>query len=66
MKTLARARYDFTVRYLKKVLIEANGSVARAAEIAGRDRTDMYKVLHRYGFHCISHKGMWDRPVPGE
>ena len=45
---LAEARRRFELDYLVRVLQIAGGSVSRAARLAGRNRTDFYKLLHRH------------------
>ena len=46
--TLEQARDDFMRRYLMQTLKLAEGNVSRAARLAGRNRTDFYKLLRRY------------------
>jgi len=43
------ARAEFTRTYLRQVLELAGGNISRAARLAGRNRTDLYKLLHRHG-----------------
>ncbi len=50
------ARAEFEKRYLKKVLQIAEGNVSQAARIAGRNRTDFYKLLNRHGMEPSSFK----------
>ncbi|MDF2181120.1 sigma 54-interacting transcriptional regulator [Neptuniibacter sp. CAU 1671] len=50
------ARAEFEKRYLKKVLQIAEGNVSQAARIAGRNRTDFYKLLNRHGMDPSSFK----------
>jgi two-component system response regulator GlrR len=45
---LAEARRRFELDYLVRVLQIAGGSVSRAARLAGRNRTDFYKLLKRH------------------
>ncbi len=45
---LAEARRRFELEYLVRVLQMAEGSVTRAARLAGRNRTEFYKLLHRH------------------
>jgi two-component system response regulator GlrR len=35
--------------YLHNLLAETKGNVAKAARLAGRNRTEFYRVLKRYG-----------------
>lgn len=43
------ARTEFTRNYLRQLLELSGGNVSRAARLAGRNRTDFYKLMHRYG-----------------
>jgi two-component system response regulator GlrR len=51
------ARADFTRAYLRQVLELAGGNISRAARLAGRNRTDLYKLLHRHGLSPADFKG---------
>jgi two-component system, NtrC family, response regulator GlrR len=51
------ARADFTRTYLRQVLELAGGNISRAARLAGRNRTDLYKLLHRHGISPAEFKG---------
>ncbi len=51
------ARAEFTRNYLRQMLELAGGNISRAARLAGRNRTDFYKLLNRYGV---------GRPTPGD
>lgn len=67
MKTYEEARYNFTRRYLKSVMMQAQGRVAVAAKLADRHRTDFYKLLHRHRLENLiskRHRGKLDVPVP--
>lgn len=57
MKTFDKAVADFARAYLEAVVLEAHGNVTVAAEIAGRNRTDFYKLLNRYApnVRCQGH-----------
>jgi len=46
--TLAEARRRFELEYLVRVLQMTEGNVTRAARIAGRNRTEFYRLLRRY------------------
>ncbi|MEQ8233450.1 MAG: sigma 54-interacting transcriptional regulator [Gammaproteobacteria bacterium] len=48
MKTLKDAKAEFEHNYLVSVLRIAEGNVANAARIAGRNRTEFYKLLNQY------------------
>ncbi len=49
MQTLKEAKHDFERNYLVSVLRLANGNVAGAARMAGRNRTEFYKLLNAHG-----------------
>jgi DNA-binding NtrC family response regulator len=46
--TLREARDRFTKRYLEGLLERVGGNVSRAAEQAGKHRSDFYELLNRY------------------
>lgn len=46
--TLTEARDQFERQYLIRVLQMTEGNVTRAAELAGRNRTDLYKLLKKH------------------
>lgn len=46
--TLSDARDQFERQYLVRVLKMTEGNVTRAAELAGRNRTDFYKLLKKH------------------
>ena len=48
MKTLKEAKMEFEKNYLISVMRIAHGHVANAARIAGRNRTEFYKLLNQY------------------
>lgn len=53
--------------YLQDVLREAGGVVAKAAVLAGRNRTDFYKLLRTQNIAYNKRplkRGQWDRPLP--
>lgn len=43
-----QARSDFTRNYLKQLLEISGGNISQAARLAGRNRTDLYKLLNRH------------------
>jgi two-component system, NtrC family, response regulator GlrR len=51
---LDEARDGFMRSYLARALRIAQGNVSRAARLAGRNRTDFYKLMHRYGLQTAS------------
>ncbi|MGH8441534.1 MAG: sigma 54-interacting transcriptional regulator [Nevskiaceae bacterium] len=58
------ARAEFTRTYLRQVLELAGGNISRAARLAGRNRTDLYKLLHRHGISPSEFKAR-RRDLPG-
>jgi two-component system response regulator GlrR len=44
-----QARSAFTQNYLQQLLELAGGNISQAARLAGRNRSDFYKLLNRYG-----------------
>lgn len=49
IQTLKEAKQEFERKYLISVLRVTNGNVANAARIAGRNRTEFYKLLGQHG-----------------
>ena len=49
IQTLKDAKQEFERKYLISVLRVTNGNVANAAAIAGRNRTEFYKLLGQHG-----------------
>ncbi|AXQ31586.1 response regulator [Solimonas sp. K1W22B-7] len=54
------ARAEFTRNYLRQMLELAGGNISRAARLAGRNRTDFYKLLSRYGVEARARKHLGD------
>ena len=50
------ARAEFEKRYLTKVLQITEGNVSQAAKIAGRNRTDFYKLLKKHELEAANFK----------
>lgn len=48
LPTFDEARREAELNYLIKLMQMASGNVARSARIAGRNRTDFYKILSRH------------------
>ena len=48
LPTFAEARNQFEVHYLRKLLQITKGNVTQAARMAGRNRTEFYKLLSRH------------------
>lgn len=57
-------------QYWRSVLWITGGAMREAAELAGVNRTDMYKCLRRFSIEIESqrvrhsHRGQWDRDIP--
>ncbi|EPY9525494.1 two-component system response regulator GlrR [Proteus mirabilis] len=49
LPTFAEARGHFEMTYLRKLLQMTKGNVTQAARMAGRNRTEFYKLLSRHG-----------------
>ena len=56
LPSLSQARQQFEHDYLVKVLRLTNGSVAEAAMLAQRNRTDFYKLLKRHNISAVRFK----------
>ena len=54
---LDQARSDFTRSYLRSILELSRGNISRAARLAGRNRTDFYKLMSRHGIDPAEFKG---------
>ncbi|MDX1678814.1 sigma 54-interacting transcriptional regulator [Arsukibacterium sp.] len=50
--SLTEARDQFECQYLVRVLKMTEGNVTRAAELAGRNRTDFYKLLKKHDLNA--------------
>ena len=48
LPTFAEARNQFELNYLRKLLQMTKGNVTNAARLAGRNRTEFYKLLSRH------------------
>ena len=57
IETLKEARDKFERNYLITVLRITSGQVADAARIAGRNRTEFYKLLHQHGIDAAAYRG---------
>jgi two-component system response regulator GlrR len=58
---LADARQEFERRYLLRVLKVAEGNVARAAQLAHRNRTEFYRLMRRHHLNNHSFKSGVER-----
>jgi two-component system response regulator GlrR len=55
--SLKEAREHFEKAYLVQVMTEVQGNVSRAAEMAGKDRAEFYKLLRKYTLDPAIFKG---------
>jgi two-component system response regulator GlrR len=53
-----RASMEFEWRYLIKVMTRAKGSVSEGARLAGLDRTNFRRLLHRHGLEPATFKAL--------
>lgn len=49
MTTLREAVYAAARQYLERLILETNGNVSKAADVAGMNRSHFYRVLKRHG-----------------
>ncbi len=56
MPTFDEAREEFTRTYLSQLLQITRGNVTQAAKLAGRNRTDFYKLLGRHDLQPDEYK----------
>lgn len=56
LPTFVEARNQFELHYLRKLLQITKGNVTQAARIAGRNRTEFYKLLLRHGLDANDFK----------
>ncbi len=56
LPTFADARNQFELHYLRKLLQITKGNVTQAARIAGRNRTEFYKLLSRHELDAADFK----------
>jgi two-component system response regulator GlrR len=54
---LKEAREQFERAYLVQVHTTVKGNVSRAAELAGKDRAEFYKLLRKYALDPGTFKG---------
>jgi len=57
LSTLREAREKFERKYLIQVLTTVKGNVSRAAELAGKDRAEFYRLLRKHALAPSSFKG---------
>lgn len=56
LPTFAEARNQFELNYLRKLLQMTRGNVTHAARLAGRNRTEFYKLLSRHELDATEFK----------
>ena len=56
LPAFAEARSDFEHDYLTQLLQITNGNVTKAAQIAKRNRTEFYKLLHKHHMEPVQFK----------
>ena len=66
MATFDVARKNFEQQYLINLLKATNGNVTQAARIAGRNRTEFYKILQRHHIDPALFKNTATNPPPAE
>lgn len=57
LSTLREAREKFERKYLIQVLTTVKGNVSRAAELAGKDRAEFYRLLRKHALAPSAFKG---------
>jgi two-component system response regulator GlrR len=57
LTTLREAREKFERKYLIQVLTTVKGNVSRAAELAGKDRAEFYRLLRKHTLLPTAFKG---------
>jgi two-component system response regulator GlrR len=62
--SLDQARRDFERDYLVRILGMTQGNVTHAARLAGRNRTEFYRLLERHSLSPGMFKPVPDSPDP--
>jgi two-component system response regulator GlrR len=62
--TLREARDQFTRQYLENLLEKLGGNVSRAAELAGKHRSDFYELLNRHKIDPSRFRRGGEEPTP--
>lgn len=63
LQTLKEARQEFERNYLISVLRVSQGQVASAARIAGRNRTEFYKLLNQHNINPVDFRDIKENSV---
>lgn len=61
VNTLDAAKRDFERRYLVQILTATNGNMTQAAELAGRNRSDLHKLVKRHGINPTDFRNSGNR-----
>ena len=61
--TLKDAKQEFEKNYLLSVLRVSQGQVAAAARIAGRNRTEFYKLLNQHNLNPVDFRNVKEEPI---
>lgn len=56
VQPLTEARHEFERAYLAQILMASRGNISRAAEMAGRYRAEIYKLLRKHAMDPASFK----------
>lgn len=57
LPSLSSARNNFEREYLTRLLKMTEGNITQAARLAQRNRTELYKLLHRYHLDPVTFRG---------
>ena len=63
---LDQARRAFERDYLVRVLTMTRGNVTNAARLAGRNRTEFYRLLGRHSLAPAAFKPSWRGDIPAD
>ncbi|MCU0573266.1 MAG: sigma-54 dependent transcriptional regulator [Syntrophobacteraceae bacterium] len=58
VQPLSEARHEFERAYLAQILTASRGNISRAAEMAGRYRAEIYKLLRKHAMDPASFKNL--------
>ncbi len=58
--TLTQARDNFEHNYLSRLLQLTEGNVTKASEMAGRNRTDLHKLMKKHGLNAADFRNLSD------
>ena len=63
LQTLKDAKQEFERNYLISVLRVSQGQVANAARIAGRNRTEFYKLLNQHNINSVDFRSLKEESI---